>query len=83
MNPEPKPSNPSRLETVILAISFFLLWAWWLARQNVYRAGGEPTLWMSLPLVVVLAALAWVFARRLRRVVAAMKEQRIGLGKKR
>jgi len=38
---------------------------------------------MSLPLVVVLAALAWVFARRLRRVVAAMKEQKIGLRKKR
>ncbi len=77
----PKPDNPSRLETVILTVSFLLLWAWYLTRQSVYRAGGQPSIWLSLPLVLLFAALVWVFTRRLRRVVAAMKEQKIGLGK--
>ena len=73
--------NPSRLETAILVISFLLLWAWFLMRQSVYRAGGQPSIWLSLPLVFIFAALAWVFVRRLRRVVRAMREQKIGLGK--
>ncbi len=77
----PKPENPSRLETAILVISFLLLWAWFLVRQSVYRAGGVPSIWLSLPLVFILGALAWVFIRRLRRVVRAMREQKIGLGK--
>lgn len=77
----PKPDNPSRLETVILAVSFLLLWAWYLARQGVYRAGGQPSIWLSLPLVFLFAALVWVFTRRLRRVVRAMKEQKIGIGR--
>lgn len=76
----PKADKPSRLETLILAISFLLLWAWYLMRQSVYRAGGQPSMWISLPLVFIFAALAWVFVRRLRRVVSAMKEQKIGLG---
>jgi len=82
MNPKPASPNPSRLETAILVVSFLLLWAWWLERQAIYRAGNQPSLWTSAPLVLLVAALAWVFARRLKRVVAAMKEQRIGLGKK-
>lgn len=76
-----QPDNPSRLETVILSVSFLLLWAWFLVRQSVYRAGGQPSLWLSLPLVLLLAALVWVFTRRLRRVVRAMKEQKIGIGR--
>jgi type VI protein secretion system component VasK len=76
-----QPENPSRFETAILVISFLLLWAWFLMRQSVYRAGGQPSLWLSLPLVFILGALAWVFVRRLRRVVRAMKEQKVGLGR--
>lgn len=77
----PKPDNPSRLETVILLVSFLLLWAWFLARQSVYRTGGQPSMWLSLPLVLLFAALVWVFTRRLRRVIRAMKEQKIGIGR--
>ncbi len=78
-----KPENPSWLETAILAISFVLMWVWYLARQSVYRAGGVPSSWWHLILVGVFVALLWVFVRRVKRVTQAMKDNKIGIGKPR
>ncbi len=83
MNPKPENENPSRWETVVIAASFLLLWGWYLLRQSIYRAGLQPSIWHSAPLLLILLALGWVFVRRLRRVVNAMREQKIGIGKPR
>ncbi|BCM92285.1 hypothetical protein IAD21_04164 [Abditibacteriota bacterium] len=79
----PKPENPSRWETVVIAASFLVIWGWYLSRQGLYKAGLQPTIWHSAPLLIVLFALGWVFVRRVRRVVNAMREQKIGLSRPR
>ncbi|RYX81495.1 hypothetical protein EON83_23755 [bacterium] len=78
-----KPDKPSAWETAVLAGSFLAVWGWYLSRQSIYKAGLQPSIWHSAPLVIVVLLLGWVFVRRLRRVVTAMREQKIGLSKPR
>ena len=78
----PQDNKAARLETVILLLSFVGVWLYFLARQRALLAGGALPQWANLPLLALLAALVWVFVRRIRRVTRAMRENRIGIGQK-
>jgi hypothetical protein len=70
---EPKRNHPL-WETVVMAASFAMLWAWFLARQSASRTGTDlwPG-WTALQLIA-LAALVVVLVRRMIRVRNAMRE---------
>jgi hypothetical protein len=63
-------------ETVVMACSFGLLWAWFWVRQNVMRTPGAamPNEW-NLLLGAALLALVVIMIRRLKRVKRAFEEQ--------
>ena len=62
-----------RWETWTMALSFVALWAWFLAYQNAARAGESLSYLWQIPLFVSLALLLWIFVRRLKRALAAIK----------
>ncbi|HEX8234620.1 MAG TPA: hypothetical protein VF600_01570 [Abditibacteriaceae bacterium] len=70
---EPKQNYPL-WETIVMAASFALLWAWFLARQSATRTGTDlwPG-WTALQFLA-LAALVLVLVRRMIRVRDAMRE---------
>lgn len=71
---KPKPDNPW-WETAILAGSFLVVWAWFLARQIAQRApGGQLNVIWQVPLIIALAALVVVTVRRLQRVKQAFRD---------
>jgi cytochrome bd-type quinol oxidase subunit 2 len=62
-----------RWETAILILSFVAIWVWWLVRQNAYKTQSDfPIAWNAI-LLVTIGLLVWVFVRRLKRTLAAMK----------
>lgn len=69
-----KPSHPW-WETLVMIVSFILLWVWLLGRLSARLPLGVPagTTWTVIQLLSV-AALVWVFLRRMARVRRAMKE---------
>ena len=56
-------------ETAVLVGSFGLVWAWFLARGTK-----SATVWNAV-LLLAVAALILVFVRRMRRIIAALREQ--------
>lgn len=62
-------------ETLILVVSFVLLWLWMLGRYSARLPVSAPVgpLWTAIQ-VAALAALVWVFLRRLNRVKRALKQ---------
>lgn len=70
---EPKRNHPL-WETVVMAASFAMLWAWFLARQSASRT--ETDLWPGWTALqlIALAALVLVLVRRMIRVRDAMRE---------
>ena len=74
--PEPKPKREHPLwETIVMAVSFALLWAWFLARQSVSSTRNQ-TLWPGWTALQILALLALVFitVRRMKRLREALRE---------
>ncbi len=71
---EPRKATPF-WETLVIAGSFLLLWAWWLARQAALRANESPSWWWQAILVLSLLALLFVMVRRMQRVVRALRGQ--------
>ncbi len=70
------PAPPPRWETAVLACSFALLWAWFVARQHAYsRPGGHLPIYWNLALLVPFVALVFLTRRRMRRVQQALREQ--------
>ncbi len=69
-----KPSHP-RWETLVIIVSFVLLWTWLLSRVRARLPLGAPigAIWTAIQLLSV-AALVWVFLRRMARVRRAIKE---------
>ena len=63
-----------RWETWTLALSFVVLWAWFLARIVAGRAGQTPAQWWQIPLFVSLGLLIWIFVRRMKRALTGLKE---------
>lgn len=63
-----------RWETAVLAASFALVWAWFLARQAAYRGGAELSVVWNAILLLAVAALVAVLVRRLKRALAALRE---------
>jgi hypothetical protein len=68
---EQKPTP--RWETAILIFSFIAIWIWWLARQNAYKAQTDFHMAWNGVLLVTIGLLVWVFVRRLKRTLTAMK----------
>ncbi len=73
-NGKPKREHPL-WETIVMALSFVLLWAWFLARQAALRAP-STTMWpgwtaLQIAAVVVLVI---VMVRRMSRVRRALRE---------
>ena len=56
-------------ETATLAVSFALVWAWFLARDSKLTA-----VWNAVLLLAVVA-LVVVLVRRVRRTIAALRDQ--------
>jgi len=71
---EPRKATPW-WETLVIAGSFLLLWAWWLARQAALRANETPSFWWQAVMGLALLALLFVMARRTQRVVRALRGQ--------
>ena len=71
---KPKREHPL-WETVVMALSFVLLWAWFLARQAALRAP-TTTMWPGWTALQILAivALVIVMVRRMARVRRALRE---------
>ncbi len=71
---QPEEQKPSpRWETAVLILSFAAIWVWWLARQSAYKAKVDfPMAWNGI-LLITVGLLVWVFVRRLRRTLAAIK----------
>ena len=69
-----KPSHPW-WETVVMIVSFILLWVWLLGRVTARLPPSAPvgSTWLAIQ-VLCVAALVWVFIRRFARVRRAMKE---------
>lgn len=57
-----------------MALSFVVLWVWFLARQAAFRAGGTPSVLWQIPLVVSVIVLAWIFVRRMKRALSGLKD---------
>ena len=56
-----------------MALSFVALWVWFIAHQSAARAGQPLSLMWQIPLVVSLGFLIWIFVRRARRAMLAVK----------
>lgn len=62
-------------ETVVMALSFVLLWAWFLARQATLQTPGAKLWpgWTALQIAAVIV-LVVVLVRRMARVRRALRE---------
>jgi heme exporter protein D len=56
-------------ETAVLVASFILVWAWFLTR------GTKSAMVWNAVLLLAVVALVVVFVRRVRRTVAALRDQ--------
>ena len=63
-----------RWETWAMALSFAALWAWFMAYLGASRANQSPAIWWQIPLAISLVLLVWIFVRRTKRTLAALKE---------
>ncbi len=63
-----------RWETWTMAASFAALWAWFMAYLSASRTGDSPSIWWQIPLAASLVLLVWIFVRRTKRTLAALKE---------
>ena len=80
--PIPDPNSPAkarvgaapRWETWAMAASFAALWIWFMAYLSASRVHESPTIWWQIPLAVSLAVLIWIFVRRTKRALAALKQ---------
>jgi hypothetical protein len=65
-------------ETIVMVLSFGLLWAWFWVRQNVMRTpGAEMPAWWQPLLGLALLALIIITVRRVLRVKRAFEEQEL------
>jgi hypothetical protein len=64
-----------RWETVVLILSFVLLWGWWLAHLAAQRRHESLSYWWYLPLLAACAVLIWVYVRRSRRAIQAFRKK--------
>lgn len=71
--PQKKIGNP-RWETAVLLLSFMLLWVWWLARHAAQKAGSDLAVGWQVVMVGAVAVLLFVFIRRTKRAVGAMRD---------
>ncbi len=71
---QPKRNNPF-WETIVMAASFAMLWAWFWARHTASRTPGA-TMWPGWTVlqIIALAALVFVLVRRMIRVRDSMHE---------
>ena len=56
-----------------MALSFVVLWGWFVARQSALRGGASLAAWWQIPLFVSVVVLVWIFVRRMRRALAGLK----------
>jgi hypothetical protein len=70
---EPQHTQPL-WETIVMIVSFVLLWVWFLVRQSVHKTPGAEMspLWTVL-LVAVAVTLLVIMFRRFRRVKRALE----------
>ena len=69
-----KAQTTPRWETWTMAGSFVVLWVWFIARQLAYRNNDAFSPLWQIPLFISLGLLIWIFIRRMRRTLSALKE---------
>lgn len=71
----PETEKTPTWETLAMIASFALVWAYFAAFQSAKRVGGALHFGWNLALLAALGILIWVFVRRLKRVLKALKSQ--------
>ena len=75
---KPLPATP-RWETAALALSFVLLWGWYLARQAARQQPGGHEWWgWQVLLAIAGVVLLTVMVRRMRRIGRSLRENAMG-----
>ncbi len=76
MKDEKTPRDHPLWETIVMAVSFASLWAWFLARQAAKASGLK--MWPGWPLIqiVAIALLVAILVRRMIRLRRVIEETR-------
>ena len=69
-------SRTPRWETAIMALSFVLIWLWWLARTSAQRRGGQLDEAWQIALGAAVILLVVVMVRRVLRLREALRDLR-------
>jgi hypothetical protein len=65
--------KPPIWETCVLAGSFGLLWAWFIAYKGAERSNTALPLWWHFFLLVAIVLLVFVMVRRIKRLQKALR----------
>jgi hypothetical protein len=67
-------SSVPRWETAVMALSFVLLWVWFLARQSAIRNGESMHVAWNAAMLLAVVALVVILVRRFKRTLEGLRE---------